>query len=316
MAETTSTPTPAAQAAPPPDTAIAKENPVSASPSPGESAKSANPVAEAAKEAARKLKIKHQDGSEEEVDEEEVIKTYRERKGHQRAANKELQEGKAERKKAEEALAMLRDPEKFWDIASKLHQDPKVLRSLAEKRLAADLEDELMDPRDKELREAKAKLKQIDDMERKEKEEVAARHREEMKQKYAKEYETQFIEALKKKSVPATKQTVADMAKYIARAAKIGYQLNADQAAQLVREDREQEARHLYGQSDGEVLASMLGEDVINNIRKYDVAKLKDPNAGLKTVADPNHVARDRQPKATGKKMTHKEWNLFKRGLK
>src|SRR5690242_14369187 len=66
-------------------------------------------VKEAAAEAKRRLKIDDQ-----EVDEDEVIKVYKDRKGHQRVANKELQEGLKAKKQAEEFISMMKDKGKLF----------------------------------------------------------------------------------------------------------------------------------------------------------------------------------------------------------
>ena len=170
------------------------------------------------------------DGEELEVDESELLRGY----SHQKAANKILQQGAAARKQAEEFISMMRDPEKFYDTAKKLGHDP---RKLAEEYLAKQLEDELLDPMDKELKEAKAKLKKIEDMEKAEKEAIEAKRNEVLKQKYAKDYSDQFVSALQETSLPPTKAMVAEMAKYVSRAAKIGFKMTAQEAAQLVKED-------------------------------------------------------------------------------
>ena len=89
---------------------------------------SADAVKAAAQEAKRRLKIDDQ-----EVDEDEVIKIYKDRKGHQQAANKILQEGKAARKQAEEFISMMKDKGSLMDAIKKLGHDP---RRLAEEYLA------------------------------------------------------------------------------------------------------------------------------------------------------------------------------------
>lgn len=264
-------------------------------------------VKAAAQEAKRKIKVDDQ-----EIDEEEILKVYRERKGHQRAANKELQEGKALRKQSEEFIGMMRDKAQLFDALKKLGHDP---RKLAEEYLVSQLQDEQMDPRDKELRDAKAKLKQIEDLEKKQQAEVERRRSEELKAKYAKDYETQFVGALEKHQLPPTKPMVAEMAKYIGRAAKIGFKMTADEAAQLVRQDIEAAHRKLIGDSDGEILLKLLGEEVANKIRKFDVAKIKSPEQVLQTPKDQR--TEPRQPRDnSGKRMSTKEWQLHKRGLK
>ena len=235
----------------------------------------------------RKLKI-----DDEEVDEEEVLSVYKSRKSHQQAANKELQEGKAARKQAEEFVSMMKNPAKLMEVIQKLGHDP---RKLAEEYLVQQLEEEGMDPRDKELRDAKARIKAIDDME-KQKQEAMAKHRDEqLKAKYAQDYTQQFVSALQESGLPPTKPMVAEMARYIQISAKEGFKMTAKEAALLVKEDVQLAHARLIGDSDGETLMKLLGEEVANKVRKYDMAKLKDPNSGLNTP-----TVQTRRERATG----------------
>lgn len=266
--------------------------------------KSPDLLKEAATEAARKYKVKV-DGKEHEVDEVELLRGY----SHQKAANKILQEGTAARKQAEEFVSMMRDPQKFYDTAKKLGHDP---RKLAEEYLAKQLEAELMDPRDRELAETKIKLKQMEDLDRAEKEKIEAQRNEVLKQKYAKDYSDQFVSALQETGLPPTKSMVADMAKYVSRAAKIGFKMTAVEAAQLVREDIQMAHQRLIGDADGDVLMKLLGDEVANKIRKYDTQRVRNPEQNLKTPTEQGE-ARAMRPKSGGKRMTAQDWRNYNR---
>lgn len=263
-------------------------------------------VKEAVAEAKRKLKIDDQD-----IDEDEVIKIYRERRGHQQAANKALQEGNAKRKQAEELVTLLRDPDKVFDVLTKLGHDP---RTLSEKKMVAVLQEEMMSPEEREFRDLRAEKKAREEADRvaketAEKAEVDRAHGE-LKTKWAKDYTEQFTRALSETSLPATKYTVAEMAKYIADAAKIGYKLTAQDAAKLVREDLVERQKRLIGDTDGEMLIQLLGEDVANKIRKWDTGRLKNPEPPR--VA-PENQGSPREKRAPHKRMTSKEWREFNR---
>ncbi len=261
----------------------------------------------AAAEAKRKLKIDDQ-----EIDEDEVIKTYKERKGHQRAANKELQEGKAAKKQAEEFIAMMKDQGQLINVLEKIGYKKEDLRKLSETYLAGMLEEELLDPREKELRDTKNKLKTYEELEKQQRLEAKKRHDLEMKKKFADDYSVQFVEALKKTGLPPTKPMVAEMAKYIHRAAKIGFEMKPDEAAQLVREDEETRFRHRFDESDAESLVKLLGESGLKKIREYDTSRLKDPNAQLKTPIDQKEIVR--KPAAQNRNpMTPAEWREYNR---
>lgn len=258
-------------------------------------------------EAIRKMKLKDKEGKEFEVDEDEVKSTYLQRKEHQQAANKILQEGKAARKQAEEFISMMKDPEKFWEVAKKMGHDD---RKLAEEYLAKKLEVEMMDPRDRELKEAKDKLRQIEDNEKQQKAQLEAHRHEVMKKKFAADYTVQFTEALKESQLPATKAMVAEMAKYIGRSAKIGFAMTAKEAAQLVKEDLSLSIQRLTGEADGDTLLRLLGDQAANKIRAYDVAKIKSPEDGLRT---PEQQGELRERKVPTKRMTTAEWRAFNR---
>lgn len=266
-------------------------------------------VGEAAKEAMRRLKIDDQ-----EIDEEEVIKVYRERKGHQQAANKILQEGKSAKKQAELFVNMLRDKSKILDVLRKVGHDDKTIRELSESYLGEKIKYELMDERDRENLELKQKLQYFEDMEKKQKEEIQKRRDDEMRKKYSEQYTKEFTEVLQKERVPANKHTVAEMAKYIHRAAKIGFEMTPAEAAKLVREDIEGRQRAIYGDADAETLIKFLGEDLVKKIREHDVAKLKDPNALLKTPTEQSEIDIVRQKRGEAKRMTPQEWRKYNRG--
>lgn len=255
-------------------------------------------------EQAKKYKVKV-DGQELEVEEAELLRGY----SHQRAASKALQEGKAAKQQAEDFVKMMRDPEKFFEVAAKLGHDPRLL---AEKYVAAQLEEEFMDPRDKELRDAKKKLKTIEEMEAQQKAAVEAQRNEALKQKYAEDYTKQFTEALQESGLPATKPMVAEMAKYIARAAGIGFQMTAKEASQLVKEDVLNAHKRLIGDTDGEVLIKLLGEDVANKVRKWDTSRLKSPEQNLKTPTE-QQPGRERTKRTEGKRMSAAEWREYNR---
>lgn len=261
-----------------------------------------DPVKSAAAEVMKKFKVKI-NGIEQEVEEAELLRGY----GHQSAANKIFQEGKQQLKQAEEFIAMMRDPDKFFEVAKQLGHDPRIL---AEQRLVRDLEEDLMDPRDKELRDARNRLKQIDDLERIQKEAVENQRNEALKAKYSKDYSDQFIQALEATNLPATKAMVSEMAKYIGRSAQIGFEMTASEAASLVKEDILMAHQRLIGDADGEVLIKLLGDNVANKVRKYDMSKVKNPEANLST---PENQGIRREPKTSTKRMTDKEWREFNR---
>lgn len=280
--------------------AVPKTAPTTAQP-PKEDPK-AGVTSDAAKEAMRKYKLKV-DGEEIEVDEDELKRGY----SHRKAASKVYQEGVLARKQAEEFISMMKDPQKFYETAKKLGHDP---RKLAEEYLVRELEDELMDPKEKELKTTKAKLEEYEAEKQRQKEAEEKQRNEALKAKYQQEYSEQFVDALKNIDLPPTKEMVAKMARYIARAAQLKFKMTPHEAAQLVKEDDLLEKRSIIRSLKGEEVIKYLGEDTINEVRKYDTSRIKNPEQNLRT---PIEQGKPRERGVANKRMSAKEWREYNR---
>lgn len=262
-----------------------------------------NAAKEAAAEAKRRLKIDDQ-----EVDEDEVVKIYKQRKSHQQAANKELQEGLKAKRQAEEFVAMMKDKGKLFEVIQKLGHNP---RSLAEEYLAQALEDEMMDPKEKQMREITNRLKTYEEREAQAKKEAEQKQLEAEKKHFADKYSAEFVEALKETGLPPTKVMVAEMAKYVAHSAKIKMPITAIEAARLVQQDEENRVKHRLQNADAEAIIKILGEEGLQKVRAFDTSRLKDPNAGLRTPTEQGEVRQKRDP---SQRMTPQQWRKFNFG--
>lgn len=265
-----------------------------------------DPAKEAAKEAIRKHKLKV-DGQEVEVDDEELKRGYT----HQRAANKKLQEGLKAKKQAEEFITLMKNPEKVREVMEKLGYTRQQIREMSEKFLTAELEEEMLDPKEKELRATKKQLDDYRAKEKAEKERIEKQRDDELRAKFSKDYEATFVDAIKTVGLPPTKGMVAEMAKYIRRAADLKYELTPADAAKLVKEDVESSYQRLFGEADAEILVKLIGEQGLQKVRGYDTSRLKDPAANLKT---PEHQAETSRKREQSKRMTPAEWRAFNRG--
>lgn len=261
-----------------------------------EKAEPKNDVKDAAQEAMRKYKVKV-DGAEIEVDENELKRGYT----HQRAAAREMTDAKRLRKQSEEFVAMLKDPEKFFELAEKMGHDT---RTLAEKKLARALEEELMDPKERELKAAKARLEEFERRENEAREKAKAEHLAQLEKKYASEYENQFLSALKDSGLPPTKPMIGEMAKYIGRAASLGFKMTANEAAMLVKEDIKIAQARLFKDADAQTLLGILGDDLANKIRAYDVSRLKSPEEFLRTPERSESAPKKKAPKPDSKSIS------------
>lgn len=255
-----------------------------------------------AREAIRRYKVKV-NGEEMEVDEDELKRGY----SHQRAANKAMQEGLKKQRQAEEFISMLQDKGKLFDVISKMGHDP---RALAEEYLTSKIEEDLMDPREKEMKTYKEKLRHYEELEKMQAEKQRQQEYEDLKNRHAQEYTKSFIEAMEESKVPKTKETLQKMAKYVKDAAKIGYKLTAKEAAKMAEEDHISTVRSIASQLDGEMLIKILGDEVTNKVRKWDLSRIKDPNQNIKTP-ETQAPKTTRSERFEGKRMSQREWREF-----
>ncbi len=103
------------------------------------------------------------------------------------------------------------------------------------------------------------------------------------------------------------------MAKYIAKYAKAKIQITAKEAAIMVQQDLKAIKASVYKDATAEQIIEMLGEEGLQKLRAYDVAKLRDPMANIKTPIEQGEQGQ-RRDRATGR-YTPQQWSNVKRGL-
>lgn len=233
------------------------------------------------------------DGEEIEVDYETMKRDYQLRK----ASDKKFREAAMMNKRAEDFVHLLKTNPKKVLLNPNLGID---MRSLAEEILAEHLEDEMMDPKDKELKKYKKQLEEIEN----EKKTAAQKQEEaqiaELREKYSEDYSTQITSALQESNLPKTEHTVKRMAYYMHQALVRGYEMKARDVVDLVRQDYMNETKSLFGAADEDTLISLLGEDTIKKIRKYEAKRMKNRNFPSTPKTQPN-VQVVKKPKRGGK---------------
>jgi hypothetical protein len=265
----------------------------------GQDFKEAAKAPEAKPEAVvpRKIKVKV-DGNESEIDEAELVSRYQK----STSAEKKFQEASQKMKQTEAFMKQLKE-----DPISVLNNPALGLdfRRVAESYLEGILQDELMDPKDKKLRDTESELEKYR-REDKQRREDAAREQEvrraeefeRLKTKHAEEYTKSFSEALETEGLPKSPQTVRRMAQYMEQAIKAGVKVSAAEVAALVKDDYIQEQRALMSGMDAERLAELLGEEGVSKLRARNVASLKSGAFGKSVLPS----TPSSQPSSQGKK--------------
>ena len=227
---------------------------------------------EVMEEVARKLKLKI-DGEETEYDlsNEEQLK-------------KDLQLSRAAQKRMQEASEVRRQAE---DFINQLKKNPKALltnpelginfRELAEDYLAEQLQEEMLSPEEKQQREMERRLKEYETQEQERKQKEEQQRMQELEQKYAEDFQTQIISALEGSGLPKSPKTIKRMAELQYISLQQGIEANPKDLVEMVRESYVNEIKDLFGQSDGETLLKLMGDDVAKKIRQSDLKRVKKP---------------------------------------
>lgn len=215
-----------------------------------------------------KLKV---NGEEIEVDYETMKRDYQIRK----ASDKKFHEASMKEKRVEEFLNILKtDPKKIL-MNKNLGLD---VRQLAEEILVEHLQDEMMDPKDRELNKYKKQLADIEENERSRRQKMESEQAQELREKYSENYSNEIVDALKIGNLPKTQHTVRRMAHYMQQALKQGYDVKAKDVVDLVRNDYINEQKFLFSEMNEDVLADILGEENVKKIRRYEAKRLKNNN--------------------------------------
>lgn len=242
-----------------------------------------------------KLKVDGED-FEEELDlsnEAEIVKRLQMAK----AAEKRINQAKSEKQKAMEILKAFEDGTLF-----KKH--PKG-REFAEQLLVEQLEQEMLSPEQRELKELKAfkEAREREELDRQKALEQAEMQAQESK--VAKQFQETIIQALDKSGLPKTPDMAKRMAYIMKKNLDLGLSLTPEDLAAEVKSELNGLLKALIGESDGEKLVSMFGDDVAKKIRAYDVKRLK---AGMVNSTKKEEPVVKQPKREDGKPMTIEEW--------
>lgn len=196
--------------------------------------------------------------------------------GH--AADKRFKEAAQLRKQAEAVIGRLRDPKQvisaLQDPALGLSKDQ--IREQFEEWYASEfIEPESLSPEQKKLKEAETKLKKYQDEEKQREEQKLKDQQESMTAKAREEVQGQIIEALETSSLPKTNFTIRRLAYWIQRNNANGFNAPTEVLVGQVKNEITSSLRDLVEASDGDVLIKLLGDNVIQKLRKYDLEQLR-----------------------------------------
>jgi hypothetical protein len=212
----------------------------------------------------KKYKVKV-DEQEAEVDEQELLRDYERRQ----ASHKRFEEAAKIRKEAEEILNL---PKK--DLRKFLREQGVTMDALTD-ILAKEIEESTLTPEQRAQMEKDAKLKDFEERERKAKEKEDAEKETARIEAAKKTFDNKIFEALKDSGLTKDPYAVRSAALFIKSCLKNGFEPDADEIREAVEGRVKNDYKSQVTTRKGKDLIEWLGEDTVNEIRRYDLERLR-----------------------------------------
>lgn len=264
--------TPAAPEAAPKAEAKATEQAAPAAAAPAKTEQMPNAIQDAITASRKKFKV---DGQEIELSEEEQV-----------AAIQKAMKADKEIKRAvqmEKATKILVEKLKSKDGLKEVLSDPAIgadWKKLAIELVKEQMEDEAMDPRDRELREYRKREEMRQQQEEEAKAQAEEARKAEIRQQTANMLRNEIITALEATpDIPKSAATMDRMIMYMRAAYKAnGKIMSAQEAAQKVRSEMHAEMKSFFSATDFEKISEILGPEAAKKIKDAELAKFKKEN--------------------------------------
>lgn len=196
-----------------------------------------------------------------------------------KAAYRRMEQAAKTQKQAEQFVRMLQqDPMAVLSNPQIMGQEK--FREIAENFLAKQLEEQMLSPEERYRKEMEEKLRKYEEQEKTAKQRAEEEQMIKLQEHYQQDYEKKIMQGLQSQNLPKTAKTVRRMAELMAKSAEHGIDLSPEHLGELVKQDYINEMKEMFGSTEGDVLLSLLGEDVGNKIRKADLAKLRGSGVG------------------------------------
>jgi hypothetical protein len=210
------------------------------------------------------------------VGEDELIRHYQK----ERAAEERFQKASQIEKNAQALIEAIRqDP-------AKVLKDPRLgvdMRAFAMKVLSEQVEEEILDPKDREARDLKARLadyeeREARDRQSREEKEHAERHERVVNERKV-HFQQTFEKAMELSPLTRDPETAAaavrEMALHYRLAKSNGYEPTPEELAESVNGKSMKGYHSVASQLSGDELLSFLGDSIIKKIRQADLARLR-----------------------------------------
>lgn len=215
------------------------------------------------------------DGQEMEVDEDELRRGY----AHNKAAAKRMEEAAFSRKEAEQVIRLFKEnPKEAFRV---LGGDA---RRFAEQIINEELQESMLSPQERELRDYKRRVEEFETERRQAQEQYEQQMMQQQINAQAETIQNDIIGVLSEAGIPKTASSVNRMINYMQAALAAGYNVSPKDVVEQVRLDYKQDMNSLLGGLPEEVLEQYLGAENYRRIAKSSVKKAPSLNKVPKEI--------------------------------
>lgn len=221
-----------------------------------------------------------------------------------RGADKRFKEAASMKQQSETFLSMLKDPATLKKVLT----DPRIgidLKKFAEDYVWEQIQESQMTPEQKAQRDKDREYESMKAEKDKENLSKAEQAKANRQAQHEANYEKTILKALEVKGVPKDQVTVMKMADYMIAAVQKGYDLSAEEIADMVKNDTGSYLKAYTNAMNEDQLLEFLGDDIAEKIRKADLKKLRSPTSNPFPERYPK---KETAGAPLPKKLASKEW--------
>ncbi len=177
--------------------------------------------------------------------------------------------------------------------------DPKEFAAMI---IEEELQQQAMTPEQREKAELQAKLKQLEDERRQEKEAFDKREYERLTQQEYERIDTKMTSVIDQAGIPKSPYVVKKIAQYMQDGLQYGVNLEPEDVIGLVKEEIQADLKELLSALGEDKVESFIGKDILDKVRKKNIAKAKATPASLKAAIKDVGTAKKTDAKPAEKK--------------
>lgn len=177
--------------------------------------------------------------------------------------------------------------------------DPKEFAAMI---IEEELQQQAMTPEQREKAELQAKLKQLEDERRQEKEQFDKREYERLTQQEYERIDTKMTSVIDQAGIPKSPYVVKKIAQYMQDGLQYGVNLEPEDVIGLVKEEIQADLKELLSALGEDKVESFIGKDILDKVRKKNIAKAKATPASLKAAIKDVGTAKKTDAKPAEKK--------------